>query len=55
LACKLLIKILNKEGPEEEPCGIPDSVGKGEEGFPKVLTLEPINITIKESKISEFV
>jgi hypothetical protein len=31
-----LIKILSNTGSKVEPCGTPDSMGKGEEEFPKV-------------------
>jgi hypothetical protein len=30
--------MLSNRGTEAEPCGAPDSMGKGEEEFPKVRT-----------------
>jgi hypothetical protein len=39
----LLIKILNNRGPKVEPCGTPDSMGKGEEDFHKVRTTENVD------------
>jgi hypothetical protein len=40
LAHKSLIIILNNRGPKVEPCGNPDSKGKGKEAFLKVRTAE---------------
>jgi hypothetical protein len=39
---KSLIKMLNSTGPKLEPCGTPDNIGKGEENFPKVETMEDL-------------
>jgi hypothetical protein len=39
MAHKSLIKTLKNRGPRLEPCGTPDSMGKGEEDFPKVRTM----------------
>jgi hypothetical protein len=35
LARRSLAKIMNNKGPKVEPCGTPDSMGKGEKDFPK--------------------
>jgi hypothetical protein len=43
LAHKSLIKILNNRGPKVEPCGTPDSMGKGED-FLKMQTKENLDI-----------
>jgi hypothetical protein len=40
---KSSIKTLNNRGPKVEHCGTPDSVGKGEEDFPKVQTRESLD------------
>jgi hypothetical protein len=43
LAHRSLIKILNNRSPTVEPCGTPDSMGKGEENFPKMRTKENLD------------
>jgi hypothetical protein len=43
LAHKSFINILNNRGPKGEPVGIPDSVGRDEEDFPKVRTTENLD------------
>jgi hypothetical protein len=43
LVHKSLLKIMNDRGPNVEPCGIPDSMEKGEEDFPKVRITENLN------------
>jgi hypothetical protein len=35
--------MLNKRDPKAEYCGTPDSMGKGEEHFPKVRTTENLD------------
>jgi hypothetical protein len=37
-----LIKMLYSRGPKVEPCGTPDNIGKSEENFPKVRTMEDL-------------
>jgi hypothetical protein len=39
---KSLIKLLNSRGPNVEPCGTPDNIGKGEENFPEVRTMDDL-------------
>jgi hypothetical protein len=52
---------MNNRGPKVEICGTPDCKEKCEEDFPEVrttenqVTLEPISITIRKSKTTEFI